>query len=245
MNVKFYMYFNGERIRTLYDFRENFIAEDVLDAYSNGQLEKWLEAWRHNTELEQVRAITSTNAREILGELIRIFSCDDDESENIDAALSLYDCLEERKKFREYYIAHGMDEIESLRHELEEVKKERDELRKEIEKLRQENQNTKAHSSDIKRIDIPAGSIGLIRRVMGIWTNILPKIPPTRLGYRIADIGNCEDKLWIVDDTFGSTAGAIKISEAYSRKIRFNALAIQPANAYDEDEDLYFYYEVI
>ncbi len=36
INVKFYMYFNGERIRTLEDLRENFIAEDVLERIAAG-----------------------------------------------------------------------------------------------------------------------------------------------------------------------------------------------------------------
>ncbi|MBR0034296.1 MAG: hypothetical protein IJP54_01350, partial [Synergistaceae bacterium] len=107
INVKFYMYFNGERIRTLDDLRENFIAEDVLEAYSSGQLAKWLKVWRHKEELAQVEAIESESAREILRELVRIFDPEAD-AEEIDAELTVYDYLEERRKFREYMMTHGL-----------------------------------------------------------------------------------------------------------------------------------------
>ena len=144
INVKFYMYFNGERIRTLDDLRENFFAEDVLEAYSSGQLAKWLKVWRHKKELEQVEAVKSENAREILSELIRIFDSDA-EPEEINASLSVYDYLEERRKFREHAMKYDRGELETLRRErdklskeLDTVKRVRDTFRKERDALRKE-----------------------------------------------------------------------------------------------------------
>ena len=144
INVKFYMYFNGERIRTLDDLRENFFAEDVLEAYSSGQLAKWLKVWRHKKELEQVEAVKSKNAREILSELIRIFD-PDAQPEEINASLSVYDYLEERRKFREHAMKYDRGELETLRRErdklskeLDTVKRVRDTFRKERDALRKE-----------------------------------------------------------------------------------------------------------
>ena len=157
INVKFYMYFNGERIRTIEDLRENFFAEDILEAYSSGQLAKWLKVWRHKKELAQVEAVKSENAREILAELMRIFDSDA-EPEEINASLSVYDYLEERRKFREHAMKYDRGELDTLRRErdklskeLDTVKRVRDTFRKERDALRKERDTLQQELDNLRK----------------------------------------------------------------------------------------------
>ena len=87
---------------------------------------RWWDVRSYKDELEQVRSIQATSAREILAELIRIFGAVSDSTE-IEADLSLVDYLEGRKKFWEDIKPNGldgMDTIRALRQELEAVKRE-------------------------------------------------------------------------------------------------------------------------
>ena len=241
INVKFYMYFNGERIRTLDDLRENFIAEDVLEAYSSGQLAKWLKVWRHKEELAQVEAIESKSAREILRELVRIFD-PEAEAEEIDAELSVYDYLEERKKFREHMMTHGLGELETLRRERETFRQERDTFRNERDSLKEENDRLKSELEDThnklkhkKRIDIPAGSI-----TFSTCTTLIP----SSTACRIIDVGNCQRKLLVmIQDTYKAIRPNLPIEE-----VCYNAMILQGISVYlwpTKAEDLYFYYEEV
>ena len=242
INVKFYMYFNGERIRTLDDLRENFIADDVLEAYSSGQLAKWLKVWRHKEELEQVEAIESESAREILRELVRIFD-PEAEAEEIDAELSVYDYLEERKKFREHLMTHGLGELETLRRERDTLINERDTIRHERDTLQQENDRLKselqgaqrrssAPSQDSrgKRIDIPAGS------VINTWLNFIP----SHTNCRIRNIGNCKGQLFV--NTKYNYPQPIEVACSDGMILQgISLLCLQDKTT----ENLYFYYEEV
>ena len=59
---------------------------------------KWLDVRNYKNELEQVKAIQSSDARGILTELIRIFRITSDLSD-IEESLSILDYLEGCKKF--------------------------------------------------------------------------------------------------------------------------------------------------
>ena len=259
INVKFYMYFNGERIRTLEELRENFIAEDVLEAYSSGQLAKWLKVWRHQEELEHVEAIESENAREILRELVRIFD-PEAEAEEIDAELTVYDYLEERRKFREYMMTHGLGELETLRRERETSKREhdklsneRDSLRRELDfsrterdSLKQENYRLKRELEDAKRKTTSNTIGGRGKRVYISAKKISDynwyEVVPSYSACRIIDVGNCEGKLMVcgVNGVYGA---GFTISESCSRKIVLNGISVRLA--YEGNKDLYFDYEEV
>ncbi len=220
---------------------ENFIAEDVLEAYSSGQLAKWLKVWRHKDELAQVEAIESENAREILRELVRIFD-PEAEAQEIDAELSVYDYLEERRKFREYMMTHGLDELETVRRERETSKrehdklsKERDTLRRERDTLQQENDRLKreleASKRMEKRIDIPAGSLKFLE-----WTNLIPPY----ITCRITSTGNCAGKILLADaDNEGES---FSIFEACNSRKIFHGISVLPAVT---STDLSFYYDEV
>ena len=229
INVKFYMYFNGERIRTLDDLRENFIAEDVLEAYSSGQLAKWLKVWRHQEELEQVEAIESENAREILRELVRIFAPDAD-AEEIDAELSVYDYLEERRKFREYMMTHGLDKLETLRRERDTLRQENDSLKRKLEDAKRKTTfNTTGGRG--KRINIPIGSIK-----HSTWTVLIA----SSTACRITDVGNCKGKLLLATpDTYSRSIEAVCSNEIILQGFSVYLLPTKIT------EDLYFYYEEV
>lgn len=140
IKIKFNMDFHGEYIRNLEDLRNNFSVEDILEAYDNGLLVKWLDARYYTDELKQVQAIEAKNVRGVLEELIRIF-CPETGQEEIDENLSLYDYLEECRKYREYVNANGLDELAALRKERDSLKQERDKnakMKTEIAKLRKE-----------------------------------------------------------------------------------------------------------
>lgn len=94
--MKFYLNIEGEKLRTLDDLRENFFADSVLAHYQSGKLAQWLDVWGYKNELEQVRAIQTTDAREILAELCRIFGIEAD-LDDFDTNVSLEDYLEEKK----------------------------------------------------------------------------------------------------------------------------------------------------
>lgn len=119
LKIKFNMMFNCEQIqiRTLDDLRNNFFVEDVLRSFDDGTLERWLDARYYTHELKAVKELKAsgkTNAREILEALIKIFAPEIETAE-LEAELSMYDYLEERKKFWEYVRDNGLNEIEILR----------------------------------------------------------------------------------------------------------------------------------
>ena len=180
--IVFYLNFNGKRIKTLDDLRENFSIDDILDSYHRQYFEanclvKWLEVWRYNDELEEVKKISATDARGILKELIRIFKVTDDASE-IEENLSLLDYLQERNNLYSEIKAHGLENYEALKKEneflkqeclnlqaevknvnlkgaavftaFEETKKERDNLKSEIENLKQ-NSISKSDYENVKK----------------------------------------------------------------------------------------------
>ncbi len=142
MRIKFNMDFHGEYIRTLKGLRENFSVEDVLEVYNNGQLVKWLDARLFMNELKQVQAITSTNAREILAELIKIFE-PETKPEEIDEALTIYDYLKEREDFRKYMKENGLQELESLREKLTLRDNEIARLKQDLEDIKREYETYK------------------------------------------------------------------------------------------------------
>lgn len=148
IKIKFNMDFRGEYIRNLEDLRNNFSVEDILEAYDNGLLVRWLDArGGYTDQLRRVREIEAKNARGVLEELIRIF-CPETEQEEIDENLALYDYLEGLRKFRDYITTNGLYELGTIRQErdkltqeLANVKTERDALKQEISGLREEIQS--------------------------------------------------------------------------------------------------------
>ncbi len=94
--MKFYLNIEGEKLRTIDDLRENFFADSVLAHYQSGKLAQWLDVWNYKDELEQVRAIQTTDTREILAELCRIFGIEAD-LDDFETNMTLEDYLEEKK----------------------------------------------------------------------------------------------------------------------------------------------------
>ncbi|MBQ3394955.1 MAG: hypothetical protein IJG34_06450 [Synergistaceae bacterium] len=243
MKIKFNMDFHGEYIRNLEDLRNNFSVEDILEAYDNGLLVKWLDARYYTDELKQVKAIEAKNVRGVLEELIRIF-CPETEQEEIDENLSLYDYLEERRKYREYVNANGLDELaalrkerdtqrqdenEKLKAELETLKKENENLKHEAERQKKSSSTSRSSSSSLIEAKIPAGR-------SGTWVCI-----NTMTRYIIKDIGNCGKRVLV--SSIPNT-DVCNIEEAVSKKRIFNSLFVYVKGGYLHS-DLYFYYEEV
>ena len=250
INVKFYMYFNAERIRTLEDLRKNFFAEDVLEAYSSGQLVKWLKVWRHKEELEQVEAIESGSAREILRDLVRIFD-PEAEAEEIDSELSVYDYLEERKKFREYLITHGLDELETLRREndtlrealmdardkLYELIRERDNIENENDRLRCKLQVAEQKIATIITTTGRTECIRIVLPQVNTWKTIIP----AGTFCRVLNIGNCSGILGVASV---NNKGSHYSIECSTQQI-FNGMAVFRTQEKDLLKPLCFYIQYI
>ena len=115
--MKFYLNIEGEKLRTLDDLRENFFADDVLSNYQSGKLARWLDVWGYNDELQKVQAIQSTNAREILAELGRIFNVEVD-AEIFDSDMSVESHLKEKEEALKRELEK--QKAEALREELQE-----------------------------------------------------------------------------------------------------------------------------
>ncbi len=119
--LKFNMMFHCKQIqiRTLKDLRENFFVEDVLENYSNGTFERWLDARYYHDELAKVQELKASgeeNARKILEELAKIFDVEANPDE-LAEDLEIFDYLDERKMFCEYVRVNGLNELEALRRE--------------------------------------------------------------------------------------------------------------------------------
>lgn len=269
MKIKFNMDFRGEYIRNLEDLRNNFSVEDILEAYDNGLLVRWLDArGGYREELEQVQAIKTktATARGVLEELIRIF-CPETKQEEIDENLSLYDYLEEHRKYREYITANGLadlqalrierdtlnDENAKLRTELEALRKERDSLRQErdknarlrneLEALRKENDNLKHQIEPQKQSSTSkSSSSSLIEaRIPAGYTINWQVIRGKGKRYRIKGIGNSAYSL-----TVKAADGrcAFSIEEAIAKEMIFDGLSVYVRGGRLRS-GLYFYYEEV
>lgn len=85
--VKFNLYVDEQKIRTLEQLVLHFNIDDLLAWYEAGVLQKWLKTRQYTTQLQQVEAIEATEALAIAEALIRIF--DFDEAQAKDALDSL------------------------------------------------------------------------------------------------------------------------------------------------------------
>lgn len=77
--IKFNLICDGKPVRTIEDLQNNFSIEDVLAYYDNRLLHRWLRVRGYEDELKAVSAITSTDSKEIILQLIHIFDVTTDE----------------------------------------------------------------------------------------------------------------------------------------------------------------------
>ena len=244
MKIKFNLNFGGEQIRTLDDLRENFSIEDVLDNYHNGTLARWLDSRSCDNELEQVKAITATDARGILAELIRIFDAASDGAE-VEADLSLIDYLEGRKKFWEDIKANGLDGMDTVRA----LKQERDGLKQELENVKRGQQKTqwRLEATEQERDALRRNRVKGIKIKFPISTLELGKWRRlSRQGkiFRITGPGNA-GSLTVTDD---KGIQKMRIQEAFNRNIRLDGLGVLPEERtcyLNRTEPLYFYYDEV
>ena len=82
--IKFFLQCNDTKLRTIADLQENFVIEDVLNYYHNGQLQAWLTAWNYHEQLEAVEQISAATAQDnyaLSKELCKIFGLDMSDTE--------------------------------------------------------------------------------------------------------------------------------------------------------------------
>ena len=71
--VKFNLYVDEQKIRTLEQLSEHFNIDDLLEWYEAGVLQKWLKTRQYTTQLQQVEALVAGDQFETAKALIRIF----------------------------------------------------------------------------------------------------------------------------------------------------------------------------
>ena len=79
--IKFNLICDGNPVRTLDDLRNNFCAEDMLQYFHNGLLERWLTVRGFTEELEKFKKISPQNDIHIIKELVKIFGVDSELSD--------------------------------------------------------------------------------------------------------------------------------------------------------------------
>lgn len=78
--IKFNLIMDNKPIRTVDDFRENFVIEDVLGLYDKGLLQKWLNVRGYDDFFTKVNEIKSDKNIEKIEKLIDIFEIECDEN---------------------------------------------------------------------------------------------------------------------------------------------------------------------
>lgn len=78
--IKFNLIMDNKPIRTVDDFRENFVIEDVLELYDKGLLQKWLNVRGYDDFFTKVNEIKSDKNIEKIEKLIDIFEIECDEN---------------------------------------------------------------------------------------------------------------------------------------------------------------------
>lgn len=104
--IKFNLICDNKPVRTIDDLQNNFSIEDMLAYYENGLLLRWLKVRGYMEEYDQVAKISSTNAIEIIKELITIFHMKSDE-EKIEESIYMLSYLNERKELCAIYNAQN------------------------------------------------------------------------------------------------------------------------------------------
>ena len=104
--IKFNLIIDDQPIRTIEDLQENFLIEDVLDAFKEGLLLKWLEVRSFTKYIEKVKNLTDNRTNhdnvELTKELIKIFEIELDE-EKVNEQIYILNYLKEREVQLETY----------------------------------------------------------------------------------------------------------------------------------------------
>lgn len=78
--VKFNLYVDQQKIRTIDELKEHFNIDDILEWYEQGVLQKWLKVRNYNEQLEKIEKIDSKDLLEIACEIISIFNFTEEQS---------------------------------------------------------------------------------------------------------------------------------------------------------------------
>lgn len=100
--IKFNLIMDGKAVRNLDGLQENFCIEDLLKYHKNGLLLRWLEVRGYQEETEQVKNITTSDDREIIRALAKIFKLEVNDKKINEATEILSYLAEERKMNNDY-----------------------------------------------------------------------------------------------------------------------------------------------
>ena len=87
--IKFNLICDGYPARTIEDLQNHFCVDDLLAAFENGLLVRWLDVRGYNEELQDIRMIRDRDPLIIIEKLIKIFHIEEDETEIKNAILAL------------------------------------------------------------------------------------------------------------------------------------------------------------
>lgn len=78
--VKFNLYVDEQKIRTIAELEHHFNIDDLLEWYEQGILQKWLYVRGYKQQLEKIEAIAANEKMEIAKEIITIFDFSEEQS---------------------------------------------------------------------------------------------------------------------------------------------------------------------
>lgn len=115
--IKFNLLLGGHPIRTIEDIQNHFHAEDLVDYYYNGLLQKWLKVHNYQQELTKVDLIDSKDPLIVIDSLQEIFGLGLT-PEEVEKATYIYRYLKTREENLKAYaqVEHSQNEaIEECR----------------------------------------------------------------------------------------------------------------------------------
>jgi hypothetical protein len=116
--IKFNLILDGQPVRNLDDLRENFNVEDVLAAYRNGSLKRWLETRGLEEEIAALEKVPDEDDISAAKELCRIFQGELTEQQIEAAAYPFEFRRREAEKLQQYEkLKEQKDEIIRAYHE--------------------------------------------------------------------------------------------------------------------------------
>lgn len=94
--IKFNLKLDGNPVRDINGLQENFCINDILDAYENGLLQKWLKVRGYNEHLQKVEELDK--GKSIIAQIIKIFGIEQDDDK---IKIAIYSLEFEEKRKRE------------------------------------------------------------------------------------------------------------------------------------------------
>lgn len=118
--VKFNLYVDQQKIRTIDELKENFNIDDLIEWYEQGVLQKWLSVRNYDEYLTSIEAIKTKDIQAQAKSIIEIFNFSEQQAKGAMDSL----------KYRLNYAQQGEGKTTSSKNEIEKYHTRYDEIKK-------------------------------------------------------------------------------------------------------------------